>query len=715
MEDNPHDFSFDDLRRLSIGTVESVSPKEIKVLLETDAPENTAINTGTPIQFPKINGYVLIPNELGALIGMISWMGIEHSQYPKRKELKDFNLIDLPYPLRKLYLTPLGILKKETINQQEFYKIERGVYSYPSIGDSVVLPSQQQLRAIAENTEKGAVVKIGTSPLAGNANIQVNPDKLFGRHLAILGNTGSGKSCSVVGLVRWSLEEAAKNQINQKTGINARFIILDPNGEYMDSFKELQSNINVKRYKVTIKKDEKTNQLLVPAWLWNSNEWISFSRAQPGTQRPLLNETLIGLKRNYDIKTDTLSYLDQTLDGYLSYFRDILAQSTVNVRGRYMFEFQNACINFIKDIESFQSNDQIQKNLESLRSAFEEFYNSQLNKNKYFNICSNSELENIIEKIQAFKNSLSVKAEGNNKKVNADTPKYFELDKLPKYLEELSKIKGSQLYQFANLLNLRLNGLLNDERIKEVINPEESFSIQEWLDEFIQSPKDSGKISIIDLSLIPNNLIHLTISIISRIIFEALQRYQKFEKKGSILPTSIILEEAHTFIKKQYDDDQISAQNICRQTFERIAREGRKFGLGMVLSSQRPSELSPTILSQCNTFLLHRIVNDEDQKLVKRLIPDSIGNLLNELPILPTRKAILMGWATPIPVLVEMNKLPEKYQPQSADPDFWDVWTGNKNREVDWKIIADDWQGYNNKEREDKSEESDNEQNEQPN
>jgi len=126
--------------------------------------------------------------------------------------------------------------------------------------------------------------------------------------------------------------------------------------------------------------------------------------------------------------------------------------------------------------------------------------------------------------------------------------------------------------------------------------------------------------------------------------------------------------------------------------FEKIAREGRKFGLGLVLSSQRPSELSQTVLSQCNSYLLHRISNDQDQELVKRLLPDNLRGLLRDLPSLPSRNAILLGWASELPVLVQMKALPEKHQPKSNDPDFWQVWSGKAERAVNWKEIADDWQ-----------------------
>ena len=104
---------------------------------------------------------------------------------------------------------------------------------------------------------------------------------------------------------------------------------------------------------------------------------------------------------------------------------------------------------------------------------------------------------------------------------------------------------------------------------------------------------------------------------IARIVFEALQRYVKLN--GVALPTVLVMEEAHTFIKRYREEvENQDAAGICCQVFERIAREGRKFGLGLVLSSQRPSELSPTVLSQCNTFILHRISNDRDQDLVHR-------------------------------------------------------------------------------------------------
>lgn len=148
-----------------------------------------------------------------------------------------------------------------------------------------------------------------------------------------------------------------------------------------------------------------------------------------------------------------------------------------------------------------------------------------------------------------------------------------------------------------------------------------------------------------------------------------------------------------TFVHRDLTGDSAPpAGRECARVFERIAREGRKFGLGLVLASQRPSEVSPTVLSQCNTFLLHRLVNDRDQELVRRLVPDGLGPLLRELPSLPTRRAILLGWAAPAPTLVEILEIPDEYRPHSPDPAFWDVWIGDEEREIDWPAIARTWQ-----------------------
>ncbi|MES9818492.1 MAG: ATP-binding protein [Candidatus Thiodiazotropha sp.] len=280
---------------------------------------------------------------------------------------------------------------------------------------------------------------------------------------------------------------------------------------------------------------------------------------------------------------------------------------------------------------------------------------------------------------------------------NEDVPVRFSGEVFVNYLEGIAQETGNE--QYVEFLLTRMRTMLADTRMSLVIADDDGITLEEWLGDYIgRAPEDDRCVTVIDLSLVPAEIMHLVTSVISRMCFEYLQRYRKLN--ATTFPTVLVMEEAHTFVKKYREDSEnFNVSAICCQVFEKIAREGRKFGLGLVLSSQRPSELSPTVLSQCNTFLLHRISNDRDQELVHRLVPDNLKGLLRELPSLPSQSAILLGWASELPVMVRMNDLPKSQQPQSADPDYWDVWTGKDadgnvvEREPNWQAVADDWRG----------------------
>ncbi len=674
---------FESAGSLRVGSVVFVSPDEIRVVLDIDAPESVALNTGLPRTFPRVNGYLLVPVDDSYLVGQIEWITVERTSHSSKEFSYDRTLIDLPQPLRRMRLNPLGTLR--TVDAKGSYRFQRGADSLPSIGTVVQLPTDNQLRSIVESGE-GRRVKIGTSPLAGNAEVCIDPDRLFGRHLAVLGNTGSGKSCSVAGLIRWSLEQAGNTP-------NARFIVLDPNGEYARAFTAESSSIRARVFKVDPDKEAGELPLQVPLWFWNSSEWCCFSQASAKTQRPVLIQALRFLKEGeleptHELGHETRRFL-RTLLSIFRIERNSSAPWGTYPKPKAFFERLEKVLPYLSKIQStctgteFSVLHELTSHIDSLCVPLR---GTNWNRDSMF---FPADIDALIQ-LTSTAHANFGGSENDPYPSDADAPIRFTGTSLIRCLEATAEMLN--VPEHIETLLIRVRSLLADSRMKSIISDIEELTLEKWLSTYIgEDGNESGCISILDLSLVPTEIVHVITAVIARITFESLQRYRKSTK--TVLPTVLVMEEAHTFIRRYKDDvDNQDAAAVCCKVFERIAREGRKFGLGLVLSSQRPSELSPTVLSQCNSFLLHRISNDSDQDLVNRLVPDNLRGLLRELPSLPPQHAILLGWASELPVLTKMNDLPKDQQPHSDDPDFWDVWTRTEARKSDWALIAHDWQ-----------------------
>lgn len=697
----------------TIGSVEKVSADRITTLLESDAPQATALNAGVPFGFPRINGYVLIPNESGAIACIISSVYIQRQHLQGKggsQQASDF--VDLPFPSRLMELTPIGTLKSTSIGDDAKYKVQRGVDVFPSVGAPVLLPNTEQLRAIVagEDESEAGHVLLGHCPTADMAPVRVDPDKLFGRHLAILGNTGSGKSCSVAGLIHWSLEAARKEKLKRYEACdrpNARFIVLDPNGEYSGAFRKQ----DVRVFQVGGEDQKKARMLRVPAWLLNGEEWAAFTKAAPGAQRPILFEALkrlragLGPPEKFETKVkgrvtrykSGLKIAIEAGDLQRQGVRENVANKLLNIHKDFM-ALHDDFADLAEDpkCEDKQLLREKIKKIATRAKQIEEEKQGNPNKDRggyWHNDFSETDIEEIVNNLQEITKDLGLPDELPATDENAPVP--FSIEQLPEYINALAADHTERdMAQFVEPLNLRIRDLLHNEVLSSVFQTQssQSMTLEEWLTDYIGAAEaKNGTVAVVDLSLVPTEVIHIIVSVLARMIFEASQRYRR--ENGRSLPTTLVLEEAHTFIHRSLTNESASpASQACAEVFEKIAREGRKFGLGLVLASQSPSEIAPTVLSQCNTFLLHRLAKDSDQDLVKRLVPDSLGMLLRELPSLPTRRAILLGWAAPAPTLVEIEEVTEDHRPHSPDPAFWDVWIGKEERPIAWEPIARKWQ-----------------------
>ena len=649
------------LASLRVGTVEFISPDRIEVQLDIESPDSVALNTGTPRNFPRINGYVMIPVDLGFVVGQVSWITIQRSPYPKRSGFQDFGLIDLPFPLRKMELQPVGTL----IASEKGYKFKRGLETFPSVGDIVILPTETQLKSIIESGE-------------------IDPDRLFGRHLAVLGNTGSGKSCSVAGLIRWSLESANISKTKKDIPVNSRFIVLDPNGEYSKAFAD-KKEANI--YSVNIEDGDGRKQLEVPLWFWNTDEWCGFTKASPKTHRTTIVHALKSVRsgnvfEEVSRQSELASFVRTAIDTIQ------VCKASGTPWGKFPLP-KNFHQSFEKLVSGITSEDGFSDDLNNAIQAFSvkanELIVARSGQYPHYDY-TRADVDDLI----ALLKEVYLKAGGREEEflpTDEDSPIPFSGDNFVRSIEANAEILNTTDYIVT--LMPRIKTLLSDVRVKKVID-DTSLELSDWLGEYIGSDNKES-LTIIDLSLLPSDVTSIITAVIARMVFEAQQRYLKLNK--ACLPTVLVMEEAHYFVKRYNDDAENTGPTTqCCKVFEKIAREGRKFGLGLVLSSQRPSELSPTVLSQCNSFLLHRISNDRDQELVQRLLPDNMRGILREMPSLPSQYAVLLGWASELPVMVKMRTLPEAQRPQSDDPDYWNVWTGAKERKIDWKSIANEWQ-----------------------
>lgn len=678
-----------DARR--IGAVEAVSAGALTVAVDPEAPHGTALGSGTPTRFPHVNGIVVVPSDEGLVVGTVHSVGIVPADYPKRTGLRDYGVVDLPFPSRRLGVTPLGVLR--TVGYLDdgtaVHRVDRGVLTPPTVGAPVLVPTASELAAIVEGSSAGGRVAIGQSALARDIAVRIDPDRLFGRHVAVLGNTGSGKSCTVAGLIRWSLQ-AAQEVSKDGRPPNARFIVVDPNGEYADAFRDIPST---KVFKAE-PDEEGDKQLRVPAWLWNAQEWAGFTNASAGVQRPLLHQALRILRSGGDPNAGPETRVATLAAGYDGLLRDIIAAGPVAYTrfpsNENVIVLLEQALDGFRSYEGLLEDGDVAESLSMVVSQLAAVAGGARNNRGYARDLSEPALTVVAEAIAALRRALPPIDITTG--VSEDAPVEFDVGEVATHLEVLAAGAGGGATQFVSSVNLRIRTMLSQARTRTVVgSSEQEESLEAWLDDYLTATDDGPSIAVVDLSLLPSSLMHVVVSVISRLIFEALHRYRKANREE--LPTVLVLEEAHHFVSQRWDRERTEdvAAASCRSTIETIAREGRKFGLGLMLSSQRPSEVSPTILSQCNTFVLHRLVNDRDQDLVRRLVPDNLGRMLDDLPSLPTQHAIVLGWAIAAPTLVRMHDLHEHERPRSSDPQFWSVWTHEAARPANWAPIADRW------------------------
>lgn len=265
-----------------------------------------------------------------------------------------------------------------------------------------------------------------------------------------------------------------------------------------------------------------------------------------------------------------------------------------------------------------------------------------------------------------------------------DSPIPFSMDELLTNLNKLNTEmvpgakanteKQGDYYGKLSRMIARLENKRTDRRLGFLFNTPEEAGQLTWLADLSrvliagtsQQLDKKGGIKIIDFSEVPSDVLPLIVSLIGRLAF-SLQQWATSEKRH---PIGLFCDEAHLYIPERSDGD--AASEVSIRIFEKIAKEGRKYGVGIVVISQRPSEVNHTVLSQCNNLVAMRLTNAEDQSRVRRLLPDNLGGFGDILPVLDTGEALVVGDASLLPSRIRIQEPSAK--PNSGTVDFWDRW-----------------------------------------
>ena len=500
---------------------------------------------------------------------------------------------------------------------------ERGTVLLPVPTEPAYIPDQATLDTLfAESAEYD--FPFGQLSVNKGVTLKISGDRFFSKHIAVVGSTGSGKSCAVARILHDVVGISKKKNNNAGKQKNAHIVIFDVHDEYSAAF--------------TLDKAESftlnplgIDTLHLPYWLMNSEElesiFIESNEQNSHNQVSQFKHAVILNKEKHN------PGLDITYDSPVFFS---------------LREVYNYIENLNREIIGRLDNENLPKlsdgKLVTERKSF------------YF------------EKIQSFVQ--------------------------PSTAAATKATNGPYTGEFNRFVS-RLETKLSDRRLKFLLEPKkadgtlyQSTYFEEIMRQFLGYLNEAN-VTIVDLSGIPFEVLSITVSLVSRLIFDFCFHYSKLRHESDLtndVPVMIVCEEAHNYIPQSEN----AAYRSSRKSLERIAKEGRKYGISLMVVSQRPSEVSETIFAQCNNFVALRLTNDADQAYVRRLFPDNANGITDILPNLSPGDCIVVGDAVLLPAVVHMP-LPEP-EPHSRSVRVHLEWK-EPWRDVTFKEVIDRWRG----------------------
>lgn len=532
------------------------------------------------------------------------------------------------------YVNLLGELKQE--------KFVYGVINKPSFSSSVKLISKEKISMIISTDEfvENKHLFLGTSPIYEGVKINVEVNNFFSNHFAIFGSTGSGKSCSVARIFQNLF--AKPNSIPYRSSI----FIFDAYGEYHTAFEKLHEivpEISFKYY--TTNTEEDLDKILrIPVWLLDTDDIALLLECDKTSQLPIIEKAL---------KLVTVFARDEK--DVIKHKNDIVARALLDIltSGKNPAQIRDQ----IFSVLSYYNTSEL--NLDT--QIFQPGYTRPLKQCLLIDSTGKiRDMELLMTFMQKFlDDSLELKLPDGTFKYTLEDLK----DALDFALISEGILKSEKVFDEYNVLKVRLHSLVTGS-YSEYFNYDHFISKEQYIKDLLSAPHDrKAQIINFNINYVDDRFAKTLTKIYSKMLFT----YSKELKERASIPFHIILEEAHRYVQND-NDINLLGYNI----FDRITKEGRKYGVLLGLISQRPSELSDTSISQCSNFLIFNIIHPADLNYIKQMVPNITEEIAKKLKTLQSGNCIAFGNAFKVPVFIKFE-MPNP-SPSSSSCDIRRTW-----------------------------------------
>ncbi len=596
----------------------------------------------------------------------------------------------------------IRLLDAVLVGRFEGGRFRRGVSTYPSIGSPVSPASIAELETIfAPQSE--FTITIGQAVVAPDLPVRLDANILLARHCAVLGATGTGKSCTVTAILDGLFE----------LGIDSpHIVIFDSNGEYAEAFRPGGARSKKANAVVLGPQLGTDGGLFLPHWFMDNEDHLGLLRAGEGAQAPLLQRAVADARLAqgsgdalmeilslatwiHDVRNTLATSPGRKPQAVLAIAVRELEQNATAIQSRHAMAGEGDEVERWTKVASIAGK---WKAL-GLKVGEKEGWDEPPT------LAQRSGLQAILGELETEVRETIDKAGLGSATAGADfdAPRYYSLQELHDYFlprrvgmaaEDDYRIRG-----YASTLFVRLSRLLADSRYDFMTRvPKFARALEFYLrlllgtEPLADGAKDvpwsaayrarsqgerGHAVTILDLSMVAHDVLGNATAVLARLLFGFAQRVQP---RGSF-PMLLVLEEAHRYIPESDRDRQMRST----VAFERIAKEGRKYGVSLLVASQRPREVSSTVLAQCGTLIAHRLGTEEDQDYLRSCAPFAGRDIMRQLPDLAVQHALVLGEAAPLPTPVIVREV--KDPPLSKDPDFITAW--RKPRRDAGQVIAD--------------------------